>query len=422
MPLLEPLKFFQLLEVRYPSLPLQALITAVALIGAAYVNLEASIKNTQEVLGTRLRKLLSQIYLKPCIYSVQTFLLASHWQISNRNTKHRDHSWIYYTMACGMAKMLGFHIGYSKLGTFQVDERTRVWMAIYMTGIGHHVFGEKPYLVSSFNHDVKLWKQETDPLLGRGLYKNDKYIVHSFRSSTIQSALVESMFRVKTKYASVSNSFLKTGDITPETRTFFMQLDQLEANCFSWYKTLPPFLLSRAKATVLASPSVRNPFACKLYAIFFFSLLYLNRMKISPNDLKTPSFDRLNDISAISLDVVSVSDFLTLSPLEKCLVISHLGTSMLSSPHHRKSVLHGTSFKWIVAFQIALFLNLLKQLISRALTLGFGPHDPQQATFQKYLDVIVKDEATMMDLFSKGSLRISILKDSFDFLSQINSS
>ncbi|KAJ9088157.1 Transcriptional activator of fatty acid utilization [Entomophthora muscae] len=400
VPIIEPSLFFQYLNDPNPSLPKQALITAVCLSGVCYYSHKSIIKDISQVLIERLCSLFTKIYYKPCTYTVQAFLLASQWQISQQNSRILKNSWYYYSLSCNMARMLGFHKRNTFLDKLLQDERTRIWMVIYITGVAYNIGIGKHYSISFANTDVPLWALDISDEGDKALYNKNKHIVNTFRNSVVFAAIVEMVLQIKRQFKSLIEGQSKTSISLADKKKFHTMLNSAEKCIFSWYITLPSYLYSKAKKHHISVPSHRNQFSCRLHITVFHFILEINHLKLELQNWAHYQISGILDDEDQIRKNFSIQEFLSLPTLEKCIVAAHFGVLTLFSPRRKKEAFHGPAFKWVYGFQFAMFLKLLKKN-------GVPPC---------ILAIIKQDEDLLLGLFMQGASRLSILKDSLEIL------
>ncbi|KAJ9051085.1 hypothetical protein DSO57_1008050 [Entomophthora muscae] len=251
-----------------------------------------------------------------------------------------------------MAHMLGFFKRNPRLDLLRQEERIRTWMSIYVTGLAYNIGFGKHYSISYINTDIPLWTPKVNATkTNLPLYCEDKYIVNSFRNFIIFAAIVERLIVVKQHRVTSL-----TKDPCSERKAFLTKLNRIEMSIFSWYVTLPVYLLSRDKINAISIPSSRNQFSCRLHFSMFYYILEINSLKLESPDWTKFSLQKIADCHGQIRASFSFKAFFELSPLEKCLVAAHFGVITISSARFKKAVYHGHVLKWAYAFQIVRFL------------------------------------------------------------------
>ncbi|KAJ9089566.1 Gypsy retrotransposon integrase-like protein 1 [Entomophthora muscae] len=213
------------MEEPNPSLPKQALIAVVCLSGAWCYSDKSYIKDITTFLAERLWGLFSKIYSKPCVQTVQAFLIACLEQNPEQSCTILKHSWYYYALACDMARMLGFHRKNPRLDPFIQEERTRIWMGIYTASIAYHISTGKHYSISYAHTDIPLWQlKDKKKTNAEPLYGEDKYIVNHFRNIITSSAIVEMLHRAKHQFQHST----RNKDATKAKKVFRLKLEEIE--------------------------------------------------------------------------------------------------------------------------------------------------------------------------------------------------
>ncbi|KAJ9068426.1 hypothetical protein DSO57_1028770 [Entomophthora muscae] len=399
IPIINPRLFFAYFNETNPSLPKQAVIAAVCLSGACLNSHLPELKDITQRLTIRLGSLFIKVYRMPCIQTVQAFLIAAKIEIAQLLSPFLPNDWTSYSIAYNMACMLSLNNSCYRLKPIQQEERTRTWMALYIVGIAYFLFKGRHYYISSDNSSVPFWvRNDTASVDSSSFRIESKHLVHSFRNKTVFWGIIEALTRAKYQYMSVAEKQPKAAH-SFNKKIFYAELDKIEKWALAWYLFLPPFLKASPEKDIISTPSPQNSISCELYLTFLYNLLEINRLRLEPED-PTNTLSRLLDSKDQLRSEMTTSDFLQLSTLEKCVFASHLCVLTTSSTCYRGKVFQESTFKWIYAFQITLFIRQLKQnLLPPAI-----------------LNLLDMDEKNMLNLMKSGASRFPIINVSIKAL------
>ncbi|KAI0216354.1 hypothetical protein L0F63_006648, partial [Massospora cicadina] len=78
---------------------------------------------------------LSRLYRRPCLEVVQALILLSRYSATTLEDRTSHRSWIFHSLAVGMAKSLGLNLYYKHLGPDNYEARKKTWWILYTNDV-----------------------------------------------------------------------------------------------------------------------------------------------------------------------------------------------------------------------------------------------------------------------------------------------